>query len=100
MGPLDVIDKHLGARGREAQLIFFILVRGSLSLPPLVSTKALCLALVMSEVLKLYNKQTQGDDSWNVDKPIKDGEDVSMGGPHRNVSGGNAVCIEGNQGVW
>ena len=44
--------------------------------------KALYLALVMSEVLKSYNKQTQGGDNWNVDKPKKNGEDVSMGGPH------------------
>ena len=53
----------------------------------------------MLEVLKSYNKQTQGDDSWNVDKPKKNGEDVSMGGPHYDASGGNAVSIEGNQGV-
>ena len=60
-------------------------------------TKALYLALVLSEALTLY-KQTQGD-SWNVDKPKKNGKDISRGGPHWNVSGGNAVCIEGNQGV-
>ena len=39
-------------------------------------------ASLMSEVLKSYNKQTQGGDSWSVDKPKKSGEDVSMGGPH------------------
>ena len=43
--------------------------------------KALYLASLMS-VLKSYNKQTQGCDSWTVDKPKKNGEDVSMGGPH------------------
>ena len=64
-----LIDKHLGARGREAQLIFFILAGGSFSLPPLKCMKALYLALVMLEVLKLYNKQTPGGDSWNVNKP-------------------------------
>ena len=81
VGPFDVIDKHLGAWGREAQLIFFILARASLSLPPFMHTKALYLASLMSEVLKSY-KQTQGGDSWNIDKPKKNGEDVSMGGPH------------------
>ena len=82
MGTFDVIDKHLGAWGREPQLIFFILARGSFSLPPVMRMKVLCLASLMSEVLKAYNKQTQGGDSWNVDKPKKNGEDVSMGGPH------------------
>ena len=67
--------------------------RASLSLPLLVSMKALYLAQLMSEVLKSHNKQTQGGGSWNVNKPKKNGEDVSMGGPQ------NAVCIEGNQGV-
>ena len=33
--------------------------RGSLSLPPLMRTKTLYLATLMSEVLKPYNKQTQ-----------------------------------------
>ena len=37
------------------------------------------IASFMSEVLKLYKKQTQGGCSWNVDKPKKNGEDVSMG---------------------
>ena len=64
-----MIDKHLGALGGEAQLIFFILAKGSFSLPPLMRMKALYLALLMSEVLKSYNNQTQGGDSWNVDKP-------------------------------
>ena len=82
VGPFDVIDKHLGAWGREAQLIFFILARGSFSLPPFMRMKALYIASLMSEVLKSYNKQTQRGDSWNVDKPKKNGEDVSMGGPH------------------
>ena len=44
--------------------------------------KAFYLASFMSDVLKSYNKQTQGGDSWNVDKPKKNGEDVGMGGPH------------------
>ena len=82
VGPFDVIDKHLGAWRREAQLIFFILARSSFSLPPLMHMKALFLASLMSEVLKSYNKQIQGGDSWNIDKLEKNGEDVSMGGPH------------------
>ena len=77
-----MIDKLLGAWGREAQLIFFILARVSFSLPQLMCMKALYLASLMSEVLKSYNKQTQGCDSWNIDKLKKNGEDVSMGGPH------------------
>ena len=44
--------------------------------------KALYLASLMSEVLKSYNKQTQGSDSWKVDKPKKNDENVTMGGPH------------------
>ena len=67
--------------GREEQLIF-ILARGSFSSLPLLGMEALYLAFLMSEVFKLYNKQTQGGDSWNVDKPKKNGEDVRMGGPH------------------
>ena len=51
--------------GREAQLIF-ILARGSFSLPPLMRMKTLYLASLMSDVLKSYNKQTQGGDSWNM----------------------------------
>ena len=47
--------------------------------------KTLYLASLMSEVLKSYNKQTQGGDSWNVDKPKKNGEDVSMGGPEETL---------------
>ena len=82
VGPFDMSDKHLGAWGREAQLIFFILARSSFSLPPLMRMKALYLASLMSEILKSCNKQTQGGDSWNVDKPKKNGEDGSMGGPH------------------
>ena len=77
-----LIDKHIGAWAREAQLIFFILARSSFSLPPLKRMKALCLALVMSGAFILYNKQTQGDDSWNVDMPEKNGEHVSICGPH------------------
>ena len=75
MGPFNVIDKHLGAWEREANLVFFILARGSLSLPPLLRMKALYLASLMSDVL------TQRGGSWNVDKPKKNVEDVSMGGP-------------------
>ena len=81
MGPSDAIDNHLGAWRREAHLIFFILAKGSFSLPPRMRTKALYIASLVSEVLKSCNKQTQGDDSWNVDKPKKNDEDV-MGGPH------------------
>ena len=98
MGPFDVIDKHLGAWGREAQLIFFILARSSFSLPPLMRMKALYLASLMcifygNDVgLKSYNKQTREGDRWNVDDPNKNGKDVSMGGLVD-------VCIEGNQGV-
>ena len=49
--------------------------------------KALYFALLIPEVLKPYNKQKQGGDSWNVDKPEKNGEDVSMGRARYNVSG-------------
>ena len=47
-----------------------------------IRMKTLHLASLMSEVLKSYNKQTQGGDRWNVNKPKKNGEDVSMGEPH------------------
>ena len=76
-----MIDKNHGAWRREAQLIFFILARGSFSLSPLMHMKALYLVSLMSEVLKSYRKQTPGGDSRNVDKPQNNGEDVSMGGP-------------------
>ena len=94
VGPFDVIGKHLGVWGRETQLIFFILARASFS-----RMKTLYLASLMSDVLKPYNKQTPGGDSWNVDKPKKNGEDVSMGGPHLNVSGGNTACIQSQRGI-
>ena len=45
--------------GREAQLIFFFLARGSFSLQPLIRLKALYLASLMSPVLKPYSKQTK-----------------------------------------
>ena len=51
--------------GKEAQLIFFILAKGSFTLPTFMRTKALCLASLMSQVLKLQaDKQ---DDSGSVD---------------------------------
>ena len=48
----DVIDKRLGAWGREAQLIIFILAGGSFSLPPLMRMKALYLTSLMSKVVQ------------------------------------------------
>ena len=75
-----MIGKHLGAWGRETQLIF-VLAKGSFSLPPFMRMKALLLASLMWEVLKPYNKQTRGGGSWHVDKPKKNGED-SMGRSH------------------
>ena len=44
--------------------------------------KALYHASLMSEVLKSFNEQPQEGDNWNVDKPNKNDEDVSMGGSH------------------
>ena len=44
--------------GREAQLIFLIVARGSFSSPPLMCMKALYLASFMSDVVKTYIEQT------------------------------------------
>ena len=82
VAPCDMIDKHRGVWGREAKLIFFIFAWRSFSFPPLMLMKAVYLASLKSEVLKSYNKQTQVGESWTVDKSKKNGEDVSMGGPH------------------